>query len=97
MTPVSRSRQAKSLLKRSLRDSRTLSFAMGLGLPVEAVVLTPDDLAGTPQVGMRVPSFVEATYGPGILEWVRQTHEGRLNFGGVTTSVEELTGENRTR
>jgi NAD(P)H dehydrogenase (quinone) len=46
---------------------------------------------------MKVPSFVEATYGAGILEWVRQTHEGRLNFGGVTTSVEELTGENRTR
>ena len=40
-----------------------------------------------------VPSSVEPTYGASILEWVRQTYDGRLNFGGVATSVEELTGK----
>jgi hypothetical protein len=34
----------------------------------------------------------EATYGASILEWVRQTYEGRLNFGKVTSVVEDLTG-----
>ena len=41
---------------------------------------------------MKLPSFVEPTYGASILEWVRQTYDGRLNFDGATTSVEELTG-----
>jgi hypothetical protein len=40
-----------------------------------------------------LPSFVEPTYGASILEWARQTYDGRLNFGRVPTSVEELTGE----
>ena len=39
---------------------------------------------------MKLPQFVEATYGASILEWVRQTYNGRLNFGGVTTRLEEL-------
>src|SRR5258705_7712229 len=41
---------------------------------------------------MKLPSFVEATYGAGILEWVRQTYEGRLNFKGATSTVEAVTG-----
>ena len=65
-----------------------------LGLPIERVVLTPDHLAANVKSGtMKLPSFVEATYGASILEWVRQTYDGHLNFGGVTTSVEELTRE----
>jgi NAD(P)H dehydrogenase (quinone) len=39
-----------------------------------------------------MPAYVEATYGASILEWVRQTYEGRLNFGKVTSVVEDLTG-----
>jgi NAD(P)H dehydrogenase (quinone) len=42
---------------------------------------------------MKLPSFVEPTYGASVLEWMRQTYDGRLNFAGVTTSIEELTGE----
>jgi NAD(P)H dehydrogenase (quinone) len=65
----------------------------GLDIPVEAVVLTPDDLlAQVASGGMKMPAYVEATYGASILEWVRQTYEGRLNFGKVTTVVEDLTG-----
>jgi uncharacterized protein YbjT (DUF2867 family) len=68
-------------------------ISKGLGLPVEAVVLTPDDLAEQiSKGGVNLPSFVEATYGASILEWVRQTYEGRFNFKGATPTVEEVTG-----
>jgi NAD(P)H dehydrogenase (quinone) len=68
-------------------------IAKGLDIPVEAVVLTPDDLvAQVASGGMKMPAYVEATYGASILEWVRQTYEGRLNFGKVTSVVEDLTG-----
>jgi hypothetical protein len=33
---------------------------------------------------MKLPSFVEPTYGVSILEWVRQTYDGRVNFDGAT-------------
>jgi uncharacterized protein YbjT (DUF2867 family) len=70
-----------------------VEISKGLGLPVEGVVLTPDDLVANVTSGaMKLPSFVEPTYGASILEWVRQTYDGRLNFDGATTSVEELTG-----
>jgi NAD(P)H dehydrogenase (quinone) len=69
-------------------------ISKGLGLPVEGVVLTPDDLVANVTSGaMKLPSFVEPTYGASILEWVRQTHDGRRHLGGVTTSVEDLTGK----
>ena len=65
----------------------------GLDIPVEAVVLTPEDLlAQVASGGMKMPAYVEPTYGASILEWVRQTYEGRLNFGKVTSVVEDLTG-----
>ena len=68
-------------------------ISKGLGLPVEAIVLTPDDLAKQVSNGaMKLPSFVEATYGASILEWMRQTYEGRLNFKGATCTVEDVTG-----
>jgi NAD(P)H dehydrogenase (quinone) len=68
-------------------------IAKGLDIPVEAVVLTPDDLvAQVTSGGMKMPAYVEATYGASILEWVRQTYEGRLKFGGSTSVVEDLTG-----
>src|ERR1700682_59620 len=68
-------------------------ISKGLGFPVEAIVLTPDDLAKQVSSGvMKLPSFVEATYGASILGWVRQTYEGRLNFKGATSTVEDVTG-----
>jgi NAD(P)H dehydrogenase (quinone) len=71
-----------------------LEISKGLGLLVESVVLTPDDLAASVTSGaIKLPSFVEPTYGASILEWMRQTYDGRLSFAGVTTSIEELTGE----
>src|SRR6202035_2810051 len=56
-------------------------ISKGLALPVEAIVLTPDDLMEQVAKGaMKLPSFVEATYGASMLEWVRQTYEGRLKL-----------------
>jgi NAD(P)H dehydrogenase (quinone) len=69
-------------------------IAKGLDMPVEAVVLTPDDLlAQVASGGMKMPAYVDATYGASILEWIRQTYEGRLNFVKVTSVVENLTGK----
>jgi NAD(P)H dehydrogenase (quinone) len=69
-------------------------IAKGLGQPVESVVLTPDDLVARITSGaMRLPSYVEATYGASLLETVRQTYDGRMDFGATTTTaVEDLTG-----
>jgi len=69
-------------------------IAKGLGQPVESVVLTPDDLVAQITSGaMRLPSYVEATYGASLLEAVRQTYDGRMDFGATTTTVvEDLTG-----
>jgi NAD(P)H dehydrogenase (quinone) len=66
----------------------------GLGRPVESVVLTPDDLVAQITSGaMQMPSYVEANYGASILELVRQTYDGRLDFGATTTTtIEDLTG-----
>jgi NAD(P)H dehydrogenase (quinone) len=68
-------------------------ISKGLGIAVEPIVLTPDDLVKQVSNGStKLPSFVEATYGASILEWVRQTYEGRLNFKGATSTVEDVTG-----
>src|SRR6266478_4175426 len=69
-------------------------IAEGLGQPVESVVLTPDDLVAQITSGaLQLPSYVEVTYGASILEWVRQTYDGRLDLGATTTTVvEDLTG-----
>jgi NAD(P)H dehydrogenase (quinone) len=69
-------------------------IAEGLGQPVESVVLTPDDLVAQITSGaMQMPSYVEANYGTSMLEWVRQTYDGRMDFAATTTTtVEDLTG-----
>jgi NAD(P)H dehydrogenase (quinone) len=57
-------------------------IAKGLGQPVESVVLTPDDLVSQITSGaMQLPSYIEANYGASIIELVRQTYDGRMDFG----------------
>jgi Predicted nucleoside-diphosphate-sugar epimerases len=70
------------------------AIAEGLDQPVESVVLTPDDLLAQITSGaLELPSYVEATYGASMLEWVRQTYDGRMDFAAVTTTaVEDLVG-----
>ena len=69
-------------------------IAKALQQPIECVVLTPDDLVARIRSGaVQLPASVEANYGASMLEWVRQTYDGRMDFGAVTTSaVEDLTG-----
>jgi NAD(P)H dehydrogenase (quinone) len=39
------------------------------------------------------PPNVEANYAASMIEWARQTYDGRMDFGAVTTpAVEELLG-----
>jgi len=73
-------------------------ISCGLGEPVEPIVLTPDDLLAQVSSGaILFPPSVDANYGASILEWVRQTFDGRMDFGAVTTTaVEELTGRKPT-
>ena len=68
-------------------------ISKGLKVRVEAVTLTPQDLIAQSTNGAaKMPSFVEPSYGAGILEWVKQIYDGRLDFDGATTTVEDLTG-----
>jgi NAD(P)H dehydrogenase (quinone) len=68
-------------------------IAAGLGQPVHGVVLTPADLIAQVNAGgIQFPPSIEATYAASMLEWVRQTYDGLLNFGGATTTCEDLTG-----
>lgn len=73
-------------------------ISSGLGEPVDPIVLTPDDLLSQVSSGaILFPPSVDANYGASILEWVRQTFDGRMDFGAVTTTaVEELTGRKPT-
>jgi NAD(P)H dehydrogenase (quinone) len=68
-------------------------IAAGLGKAVHAVVLTPADLIAQVTAGaIQFPPTIDASYAASMLEWVRQTYDGRLNFGGATTTCEDLTG-----
>ena len=71
----------------------------GLGQPVEAVVLTPQNLREQVKSGsIQMPPNIDANYGASMLEWVQQTFDGRMDFGAVTTTtVEDLTGHKPLR
>ncbi|GAA4561547.1 NmrA family NAD(P)-binding protein [Planotetraspora kaengkrachanensis] len=59
--------------------------------PVTAQVMTPDDLLR--RGSDAAPSFMEVTYAASVMEWLRQTYDGRMDYAAVTTStVEELLG-----
>jgi NAD(P)H dehydrogenase (quinone) len=54
--------------------------------------MTPDDLAALIASGaLQPPPNVEANYAASMIEWARQTYDGRMDFGAVTTpTAEEL-------
>jgi hypothetical protein len=73
--------------------SFTAEISKGLDLSVKAIVLTPDDLVKQVSNGaMTLPSFVEATYGAGILELGASNLRRAINFKGATSTVEDVTG-----
>jgi NAD(P)H dehydrogenase (quinone) len=69
-------------------------IAQALGRKVECVVMTPDDLTALIASGvLQPPANIEANYAASMIEWARQTYDGRMDFGAVTTpTVEELLG-----
>jgi uncharacterized protein YbjT (DUF2867 family) len=69
-------------------------IAQGLQQDVECVVMTPDDLAALVASGaVQPPPNIEANYVASMLEWARQTYDGRMDFAAVTTpTVEDLLG-----
>src|SRR5258707_338185 len=69
-----------------------LSDALGRSIPAE--VFTPDEMLQAVSAGLAAtPSFMEDHYALSTFEWLRQTHDGRMDYAAVTTTtVEELLG-----
>jgi NAD(P)H dehydrogenase (quinone) len=69
-------------------------IAQALQQKVECVVMTPEDLVALITSGaVKPPPNVEANYAASMVEWARQTYDGRMDFGAVTTpTVEDLLG-----
>ena len=69
-------------------------IAQALQQKVECVVMTPDDLTALIASGaVQPPPNIEANYAASMLEWVRQTYDGRMDFAAVTTpTMEDLLG-----
>jgi NAD(P)H dehydrogenase (quinone) len=55
---------------------------------IQALVMTPDDLAAGVASGQVVmPGNIEANYAASMLEWARQTFDGRMDYSAVTTDT----------
>ncbi len=69
-------------------------IAQALQQKVECAVMTPDDLVALIASGaLQPPPNIEANYAASMIEWARQTYDGRMDFGAVTTpTAEELLG-----
>ena len=69
-------------------------IAQGLQQEVQCIVMTPDGLIAQLTSGaIKAPSNIEANYMASMLEWARQTYDGRMDFAAVaTTTVEDLLG-----
>ena len=65
-----------------------------LGRTITAEVITPDDMLQAVSEGsVAAPSFMEGHYALSTFEWLRQTHDGRMDYSAVTTAtVEDLLG-----
>jgi uncharacterized protein YbjT (DUF2867 family) len=61
-----------------------------LGRPITAVVRTPDELAASIAAGIvTLPGNIDPHYGASMLEWTRQTFDGRMDYSAVTTDTVE--------
>ena len=69
-------------------------IAQALQQKVKCVVMTPDKLVALVASGaVKPPPNIEANYAASMLEWARQTFDGRMDFAAVTTTtVEDLLG-----
>src|SRR4029453_14984524 len=69
-------------------------IAQALQQEVECVVMTPDHLVALLASGaVQPPPNIEANYAASMVEWARQTYDGRMDFAAVaTTTVEDFLG-----
>jgi NAD(P)H dehydrogenase (quinone) len=59
-----------------------------LGRPITPVVTTPEYLEKAVSSGtVTFPIKIEANYGASMLEWARQTYDGRMEYSAVTTDT----------
>ncbi|HUE28488.1 MAG TPA: NmrA family NAD(P)-binding protein [Solirubrobacteraceae bacterium] len=65
-----------------------------LGRTITADVITPDEMLQAVAEGLvNTPAFMEGHYALSTFEWLRQTHDGRMDYAATTTStVEDLLG-----
>jgi len=55
---------------------------------IRALIMTPDDLAvGVASGQVVMPDNIEANYAASMLEWARQTFDGRMGYSAVTTDT----------
>jgi NAD(P)H dehydrogenase (quinone) len=69
-----------------------ISEALGRTIPAD--VITPDEMLQAISEGLAsTPSFMEGHYALSTFEWLRQTHDGRMDYSAITTTaVEDLLG-----
>jgi uncharacterized protein YbjT (DUF2867 family) len=69
-----------------------LSEALDRTIPAD--VITPDEMLQAVSEGsVSTPSFMEGHYALSTFEWLRQTHDGRMDYSAITTTtVEDLLG-----
>jgi NAD(P)H dehydrogenase (quinone) len=59
-----------------------------LGRPIRAIARTPAELAAGVAAGaVTLPANIDGHYGASILEWARQTYDGRMDYGAITTDA----------
>jgi uncharacterized protein YbjT (DUF2867 family) len=65
-----------------------------LGRTITADVVTPDEMLQAVAEGLvNTPAFMEGHYALSTFEWLRQTHDGRMDYGATTTTtIEDLLG-----
>jgi uncharacterized protein YbjT (DUF2867 family) len=71
--------------------ARILSNA--LGRTITADVVTPDKMLQAVAEGLvNTPAFMEGHYALSTFEWLRQTHDGRMDYAATTTTIQDVLG-----
>jgi len=79
-------------LLNALDVAATLSAALDRDVP--ALILTPQDMRNLVAAGdVAIPDMYDDAYAASALNWLEQTHDGRMDYSAVTTTtVHDLLG-----
>ncbi|MDQ1487178.1 MAG: hypothetical protein QOJ62_2871 [Actinomycetota bacterium] len=79
-------------LLNAVEVAATLSAALGRDVP--ALILTPQDMRNLVAAGdVAIPDMYDDAYAASALNWLEQTHDGRMDYSAVTTTtVHDLLG-----